>query len=177
MGTLHHLCNISVNLQLLPKKGCRVKCLNYNTVFYFIKILDISYKIVAVPSQSCVWLFATPWTAGHQASLSFTISQSLLKFMSVELVMLSHQLICRPLLLLPSIFSSIRVIFNESALWSGGQSSGASASVLPVNIQDWSPLGWTGWISLQSKGLSRVFSNTLQRHQFFSTQPSSWSNS
>ena len=63
---------------------------------------------------------------------------------------------------------------------SGGQSIGASASasVLPMNTQDWSPLGWTGWISLQSKGLSRVFSNTtVQKHQFFATQPSLWSNS
>ena len=63
---------------------------------------------------------------------------------------------------------------------SGGQSIGvsAAASVLPMNTQDWSPLGWTGWISLQSKGLSRVFSNTtVQKHQFFSTQPSSQSNS
>ena len=61
----------------------------------------------------------------------------------------------------------------------GGQSIGvsASASVLPKNTQDWSPLGWTGWISLQSKGLTRVFSNTFQKHQFFSTQPSSQSNS
>ena len=60
---------------------------------------------------------------------------------------------------------------------SGGQSTGVSASILPMNIQDWSPLGWTGWISLQSKGLSRVFSNTtVQKHQFFSTQPSLWSN-
>ena len=60
---------------------------------------------------------------------------------------------------------------------SGGQSIGVSASTsfLPVNTQDWSPLGWTGWISLQSKGLSRVFSNTtVQKHQFFSSQPSSW---
>ena len=63
---------------------------------------------------------------------------------------------------------------------SGGQSIGVSASalVLPMNIQDWFPLGWTGWISLQSKGLSRVFSNTtVQKHQFFSAQPSSQSNS
>ena len=63
---------------------------------------------------------------------------------------------------------------------SGGQSIGVSAStsVLPMNTQDWSPLGWTSWISLQSKGLSRVFSNTtVQKHQFFSTQPSLWSNS
>ena len=61
---------------------------------------------------------------------------------------------------------------------SGGQSIGASASVLPMNTQDWFPLGWTGWISLQSKGLSRVFSNiTVQKHQFFSAQLSLWSNS
>ena len=60
----------------------------------------------------------------------------------------------------------------------GGQSTGASASVLPMNTQDWSPLGWTGWISLQSKGLSRAFSNTtLRKHQFFSIQLSSQSNS
>ena len=71
--------------------------------------------------------------------------------------------------------------FQMSQLFtSGGQSSGTSAStsVLPINTQDWSPLGWTGWISLQSKGLSRVFSNTtVQKHQFFGTQPSLWSNS
>ena len=73
-----------------------------------------------------------------------------------------------PLLLLPSIFPSIRDFFT-----SGGQSIGVSAStsVLPMNTQDWSPLGWTGWISLQSKGLSRVFSNiTAQKHQFFCAQ-------
>jgi len=71
--------------------------------------------------------------------------------------------------------------FQMSQLFtSGGQSIGASvsASVLPMNIQDWFPLGWTSWISLQSKGLSRVFSNTIvQKHQFFSAQPSLWSNS
>ena len=85
-----------------------------------------------------------------------------------------------PLLLLPSIFPSIRVFSNESALPSGGQSIAVSAStsVLPMNIQDWSPLEWTGWISLQSKGFSRVFSNTtVQKHQFFGAQPSSQSNS
>jgi len=69
---------------------------------------------------------------------------------------------------------------SSQFLASGGQSIGvsASASVLPMNTQDWSPLGWTCWISLQSKGLSRVFSNTtVQKHQFFGTQPSSQSNS
>ena len=115
-----------------------------------------------------------PWTAACQASLSITNSQSLLKLMSIESVMPSNHLIpCRPLLFLPSIFPTIRVFSNESALHIRCQSIGASvsASVLPMNIQDWFPLGWTGWISLQSKGLSRVFSNTtIQKHQFFSTQ-------
>ena len=94
----------------------------------------------------------------------------------------NHLILCRPLLLLPSIFPRIRVFSSESVLvakvlefghQSGGQSIrvSASTSVLPMNIQDWFPLGWTGWISLQSKGLSRVSSNTTdQKHQFFSTQ-------
>ena len=83
---------------------------------------------------------------------------------------LNHLILCRPLLLLPSIFPSIRVFFNESVLCIRWPSIGVSAltSVLPMNIQDWSPLGWTGWISLQSKGLLGVFSNTtVQKHQFF----------
>ena len=72
---------------------------------------------------------------------------------------------------------SIRVFFNESVLHIRWQSIGLSASVLPMNIQDGFPLGWSGWISLQSKGLSRVFSNTtVQKHQFFSDQLSLWSN-
>ena len=80
---------------------------------------------------------------------------------------------CHPLLLLPSVFLSIRVFSNKWFFTSGGQSIAvsASASVLPMTIQDWFSLGGTGWISLQSKGLSRVFSNiTLQKHQFFSAQ-------
>ena len=96
-----------------------------------------------------------------QTSLSFTISQSLLKFMSMELVMPSnHLILCPPHLLLPLIFPSIRVFQMSQLLGSGGQSIGTSASVLPMNIQDWPPLGLTGLISLQSKGLSIVFSNT-----------------
>ena len=138
-----------------------------------------NFLIVAVQLLSHVQLFVTPWTAACQASLSFTISWSLLKLMSIESVMPSNHLtFCCPLLLLPSVFPSIRVFFNESALLSGGQSIGASgsASVLPMNIQDWFPLGWTDLISLQSKGLSRIFSNTtVQKHQFFSTQPSALS--
>ena len=115
----------------------------------------------------------TPWAAAHQASLSITNSQSLLKFMSIESVMPSnHLILCRPLFLLPSIFPSIRVFSNESSLrmrwpkyWS------FSFNISPSNEQDWFPLGWTSWISLQSKGLSRVFSNTtVQKHQFFGAQ-------
>ena len=125
--------------------------------------------------------FATPWIAARQASLSITNSQTLLKLMSIESVMpSSHLILCHPLLLLGPIPPSIRV-FPMSQLFAwGGQSIGvsASASVLPMNTQDWSPLGWTGWTSLQYKGLSRVFSNTIvQKHQFFGAQLSSQSNS
>ena len=115
-----------------------------------------------------------------QAFLSITNSQSLFKLMSIESVMSSNYLIlCHPLLLLPSIFPSIRVFSNESALhirWPGYWVS-ASTSVLPMNTQDRFPLGGTGWISLQSKGLSRVFSNTIvQKYQFFGTELSLYSN-
>ena len=138
-------------------------------------------QFCSVQSLSCVWLFASPWTAALQASLSITKSWSLLRLTSIESVMLSnHLILCHPLLLPPSTFPSIRVFSNDSALcitWPKYWVS-ASASVLPMNTQDWSPLGWTGWISLQSKGLSRVFSSiTVQKHQFFGAQLSLWSNS
>ena len=124
-----------------------------------------------------VWLFATPWTAACQASLSITNSRSILKVMSIESVMPSnHLILCCTLLLLLSIFPSIR----SQLFTSGGQSIGVSAStsVLLMNTLAWSHLGWTGWISLQSKGRSRVFSNTIvQKHPFFSAQLSLWSNS
>ena len=145
------------------------------------KVRDFIFSFVQFSSvaQSCR-LFATPWTAARQASLSIN-SRSLLKLMSIESVMPSNHLtLCRPLLLLPSIFPSIRVFSKGSVLPSGGQSIGvsASASVLPMNIQGWFPLRWTGWISLQSKGLSRVFSiTTVQKHQFFGAQLSWQSNS
>ena len=135
----------------------------------------------SVQSLSCVQLFAIPWAAARQTSLSITNSWSLLKLMSIELVMPSnHLILCHPLLLLPSIFPSIRVFSSESVLLIRWPSTGASASasVFPMNIQNWFPLGLTGWISLQSKELSRVFSNTIvQKHQFFGTQLSLWSNS
>jgi len=128
----------------------------------------------SVQSLCHVRLFATPWTAARQAYLSITNSPSLLKLMSIESVMPSnHLILCVP-------FSSCLQSFPASGSFqmsqffaSGGQSIGVSAlaSVLPMNTQDLFPLGWTGWISLQSKGLSRVFSNTtVQKHQFFSTQ-------
>ena len=125
------------------------------------------YIYQSVQSFSHDQHFVTPWTTAHQASLSITNSQSLLKPMSIESVMPSnHLILCCPLLLLPPIPPNIRVFSNESLFqwlftW-GGQSIGVSASVsvLPMNTQDWSLLGWTGWISSQSKGLSRVFYNT-----------------
>ena len=109
--------------------------------------------ITKIKLFSCVWLFATPWTTEHQASLSFTSSWSLLKLMSIELVMLSnHLVLCHPLLL-PSVFLIIRVFFSELAFPSGSRSTGASVSAstsaFPMN-QDWFPLGLTGLISIQS---------------------------
>ena len=133
----------------------------------------------SVQSLSRVQFFVTPWTAAHQAPLSITNSQSLLKFMSTELMMPSHHLIlCHPLLLLPQSFPASGPFPISQFFASGGQSIGvsASASVISRNIQDLLPLGLTGLI-LQSKGLSRVFSNTtVQKHQFFGCQPSLWSN-
>ena len=131
---------------------------------------------------SHVQLFANPWTAACQASLSITNSWSLPKFMSIESVMPSNQLIlCCSLLFLPSIFPSIRVFSNESVLcisWPKYWNFSFSVSVLPMNIQEWFPLGLTIWISFQSKGISRVFSNTtVQKHHFFGAQLSSQYNS
>ena len=147
------------------KCGCIIR------IFVYYHPVPKAPQFSSVPSLSCVWLFVTPWTAVRQASLSISNFRSLLKLMPIESVMPSnHLILCHPLLLLPSIFPSVRVFSNES---SGGQSIGVSAStsVLPMNIQEWFPLGWTGWISLLSKGLSRVFCNTtVQKHQFFSAQ-------
>ena len=129
-------------------------------IFFHTKIICFG----SVQSLSCVWLFTTPWTTARQASLSITNSGSLLKLIPIKSVMPSnHLILCCPLLLLPSIFPSIRVFSNESVLhirWPKCWAS-ALASVLPVDVQDWSPLGFTALISLQSKGISRVFSNTI----------------
>ena len=140
--------------------------------FYCLIFLkNIYVNTVVVKSLSHVRLFETPWTIAQKASLSFTMSRSLLRLVSIEWMMLSNYLaLCRPPLLLPSIFATVKVFSNESALcWSIGAS--ASASVLAMNIQGSFPLGLTGLFSLQSKGLSRVFSSpTIWKHQFFGTQ-------
>ena len=131
------------------------------------------YSDPSVQSLSHVWLFATPWTAIRQTSLSITNSRSLPKLPIKSVMPTNHFILCHPLLLLPSIFPSIRVFSNESALrirwpkyWS------FSFNISPSNEQP----GLISFrmdcqISLQSKGLSRVFSNTtVQKHQFFGTQ-------
>ena len=129
-----------------------------NSLYYLFRPVQFS----SVQSLSRVRLFATPWMAAHQASLSITNSGSSLKLMSIKLVMpSSHLILCRPLLLLPPIPPSQSFPMSQLFAW-GGQSIGVSAlaSALPNNTQGLSPLEWTGLISLQSKGLSRVFSNT-----------------
>ena len=143
------------------------------------KLLSL-LQFSSVQSLSRVRLFATLWIAACQASLSITNSRSSPKLMSIELVIpSSHLILCHPLLILPPIPPSIRVFSNESTLhirWPKYWSFSFSISPSKEN-QDWS-LEWTGWMSLQSKGLSRVFSNTtVQKHQFFGVQLSSQSNS
>ena len=142
----------------------------------------MNYQFSSVQSLSCIQLFATPWTEAREDSLSIINSWSLLRLMPTESVMPSNHLIfCRPLLLLSSVFPSIKVFPNESALcmrWPKYWSFSFSISPSNEYTHDWSPLGWTDWISLQSKGLSRVFpKTTVQKHQFFGAQLSSQSNS
>ena len=137
--------------------------------------------VVVVQLLSCVKFFATPWTVACQAFLSFTISWSLLKLMSIESMMTSnHLILCHPLLLLPSIFPSIRVSSSESALhirwlkyWS------FTFSISPSNE-------YSGLISfridcidfLDVQGTPKsLLQTTIQKHQFFGAQPSLWSNS
>ena len=162
-----------------------VNCVLFCLVFLIISgpnLIEYLVQFSSVQSLSPVQLFATPWTAAHQASLSITKYRNLLKLMSIELLIPSNRLIlCQPLLLPPSIFPSNRVFSNESALrirwpkyWS------FSFNISPSN--EYSvllPLGLTGWISLQSKGIfPRVFPiSTAQKHQFFGAQLSLQSNS
>ena len=140
----------------------------------------LQVRICSVQSLIRVRLFVTPWTAAHQTSLSITNCESLLKLMSIESVMPSnHLILCHPLLL-PSIFPSIRVFSNESSLcirlpkyWS------FIFSISPFNEYSGLTSFWIDClISLHSRGLWRVFSNTtVQKHQFFGTHLSLWSNS
>ena len=163
------------------QKGDPVICDHMNeTGGCFVKWNKLA-QFISVHSLSRVRLFATPWIASHQASLSITNSQNPLKPMAIESVMPSKHLIpCHPFSSCPQSLPASGSFPLNQFFTSGGQSIGVSASTsaLPVNTQDWSPLGWTGWISLQSKGLSRVFSNTMvQKHRFFGAQFSSQSNS
>ena len=142
-----------------------------DTFFYF-SFPFLSFIQFTSVSQLCLTLW-TPWIAAHQASLSITNSQSSPKLKSIE--SWCHPAIPSSVVPFSSCPQPLPASFPKSQIFAwGGQSIAvsASASVLLVNTQDWS-LGWTGWISLQSKGLSRVFSNTaVQKHQFFSALPS-----
>ena len=142
-------------------------------------LLPLISQFSSVQSLSHVRLFATPWIAARQASPSITNSQSSLKPMSIESMIPSNHLIfCCPLLFLPSIFPAPGSFPMSWLFTSGGQSTGASASasaaVLPMNIQDWFPLGLTGLISWLSRIVS---STTVWKHQLFGAQPSLWSTS
>ena len=148
-------------------------------LFVLLLISKNSSYTASVQLLSRVQLFATPWTAACQTSLSFTISQSLLKLMSIE-CQWCHPTISSFVVPFSSCLQSFPAsdVFPVSWLFtSGGQSIGASASVLPMNIQDWFPLGLPGLVSFQSKGLLRVFSNTRFKSINSSalTQPSLWS--
>ena len=171
LAVIHPLCWASFVVGILflwRFEGCKLVPELTAHVSYW------SSTVPVVQSLCCVWLFVT---AAHQASLSVTIPWNLLKLMYVDSAMPSNHLI---LSFWPQSFSASESSSVSQFFASGGQSIGASAStsVLPMNIQDWVPLGLTGLISLQSKGLSRVFSNTtVPKHQFFGTQPSLWFNS
>ena len=178
---LLYICDIVWNQGIWYFQLCSFSRLFWSIQDFFghsIQFFRILCSVVTVVVQSLchVWLFAKPWTASRQASLPFPVYQSLLKFMSSESVMLSNHLI----LSCPARFFFCLQSFPASGSFpmirlfaTAGWSIAASASVLPMNIQGWFPLGLTSLISLQSKGLSRVFSSTtIQKHQFFSTQPS-----
>ena len=171
------------NILMMPTH-CFLMRYNIVTIHYIIMLpfcKSVYISISSVQSLSHVQLFATPWITARQASLSITNSWSPPKLMSIESVMpSSHLILCHPLL---SCHQSLPASgsFPMSQLFTWGRQSigvSASTSVPPMNTQDWSILGWTGWISLHYKGISRVFSNTTgQKCQFFGAQVSSQSNS
>ena len=144
----------------------------------FVKCLElVTCYIRLFAVQSCLTL-CSPMNCSAPGSSVLYYLLELLRFLSIQLVTLTNFLI--PFSSCPQSFSEWGSFQMSQLFTSGGQSIrvSASASVLPTNIQGWFPLGWTGWISLQSKGLSRVFSSTpIWKQQFFSAQPSLWSNS
>ena len=164
-----------------PSPGSRYLMQLCNSMWGSVSDLLTCKLFAVVQALSRVQLFATPQTAAHQAPLSSTIARSLLKIMSIKLMMLSnHLILCHPLLLLPSIFPSIRIFSSALALHIRWPKYGSlSFSISPSNeYSGLISLGWTGWISFLSTGLSRVFSSTtVLKHQFFSAQPSLWSSS
>ena len=149
---------------------------NFFSQVYMIQVYKGLTICSVLFSCSVVSDSVTPWTAARQASLSITNSWSLLKLMPIQSVMPTISSSVVPFSSCLQSFPASGSFHMSQLFASGGQSIGVSAStsVLPY----WFPLGWTGWISLQSKGLSRVFSNTtVQKHQFFGTQLYLWSNS
>ena len=172
--------NFSFSLPSAPATTFAFKFLSYETNIYpsgspRLQRLCLKFsEFSSVQLLSHVCLFATPWTAARQGCLSITSSQSPPKLMSIESVILSNYLSSViPFSSCPQSFPASGSFQMSQLFPSAGQSTEvtALASVLPMNTQDWSPLQLTGWISLQSKWLSRVFSNTtVQKHQFFGTQ-------
>ena len=157
-------------MNVLRKKEKKVPLIRQMTLEMFILFY---LQFSSLQSLSRVRLFAAPWTAAHQASLSITNSQNLLKLMSIELVMPSnHLILCRPLLLLQSSPASGSFPMNQFFA-SGDQNIGvsASASVFPMNIQDWFSfrIGWFDFLAVQGT-LKSLLQHYSQKHQFFSPQ-------
>ena len=154
LGLGQNYCSTSLAVPFLVSQAHRSSQLCHQP-FIASFCLQLSQHPISqsVQSLSCVQLFATPWTASHQASLSITNYQSLLKLMSIESVMpSSHLILCRPFSSHLQSFPASGSLQMSQFFASGGQSIGvlASTSVPSMNVQDWFPLGWTGWISLQS---------------------------
>ena len=130
---------------------------SFNGIFVSMFTHDDIIHLLSLP-----WLFVTPWTAACQASLSFTVSWSFCKLMSIESMTLSnHTILCCPLFLLPSIFPSIRVFPMSQLFALGGQSTGASSSVIPMSIHTWFPLG-LDWFDLLA--VPGTLKSPLQHH-------------
>ena len=167
-----------------PAHSCFIQCLlKLNTVLSFLGegLILPCCSCVVVQSVSHVWLSAIPWTGAHWVPVSSTISQSLLTLLSILSVMPSnHLILCHPLLLPPSIFPSIRVFSNESALriqwpkyWSFSFSFSPSSEfsgLISFRID------WLVWFPCSPRDSQILSSTTVLKHQFFSDQPSLWSN-